>query len=66
MSRTLRAKPSNSFRRQRHLPEKKAVEAATVDGVKVRAKRGLRRLPNPWDDFVVSALYEQDFKRPKK
>lgn len=47
----------------RHLPEKKAVEAAQAEGVPVRPKRGLRRLPNPWDDYVVAALYELDFKK---
>ena len=63
MSRTLRSKVRYALRNHRHLPEKREVSAALEQGVPVRAKRRVRRLPNPWDDKPVAALYEQDFKK---
>lgn len=63
MSRTKRTTAPHALRRQAHVAELRAVPAALEQGVHVRRKRQARRLPDPWDDKPVAALYELDHKK---
>lgn len=58
MSRTKRNQPHHYLRHQRVKNELTQVADATEQGVHVRAKRKVRRLPDPWDDRPVAAHKE--------
>lgn len=53
------------LRRPKTFQEIKDSEGCRVDGFHKRKKRAKRNLPTAWDDKIVSAHYEVDFRSEK-
>ena len=66
MSRTRRKLPTNYLRHIKTNNERKQIDSAQEQGVKVRGKRNKRNLPDAWDDKPVASYKECFIPKTKR
>ena len=65
-ARNLEAVHIDSVRKVRHANERRAIDAARSEGVKVRGKRGSKKLPNDRDDKLTDVFDRRSWKDRSK
>lgn len=46
--------------------ERRAIESSLNQDVKVRPKRGIKGLPNPWNDYLITKIFIKSWKSKTK